>query len=120
MTDRVYYRSTLTGQRGFLVETQEGARIQFDQRDKELVKFTHEWQPEQIRPKLNRIQCSRIAWAADRELAQWLGDPQDKRKDWLNIDDDKRIDFAHNGPNAGRERIRLYRAIMEALECSDD
>lgn len=116
----VYYRSNLTGQRGVLVETTEGPRIQFDNRDKELVKFTHEWQPEQVRAKMTRMQASRIAWAADRELAQLLGDPQDKRRDWLNIDDEVRIDFAARGPNAGEVRCNLYRAIMEAVKCSDD
>ena len=119
MTEKVYYRSNVTGIRGWLVEGNDGPRIRLDQLDPETVRFTNEWQPETIRPPLNRMQASRIAWAADRELARWLGEPVDNRKDWITIDDDKRIDFAERGPNAGAQRRRVWKAIMEALECSE-
>lgn len=121
MKDLVYYRSSLSGQRGYLIETAEGPKIQHDTpRERTIVKFTSEWQPEIQRPPMNRVQACRVAYAADRELSRWFGDPVDSRKDWMNIDDDKRIDFCKNGPDAGNtDRQRVFAFILEALGCSD-
>ena len=116
MTDRVYYRSIHTGQRGYLVETDDGPRIRYDSQTKKVVTFDpREWQPEVVRGPMTRMQAARIAWGADREFANYLRDPEAQRKEWLNLDDETRIDFAKYGPDAGRERQDLFYAIMNAL-----
>jgi hypothetical protein len=121
LAERVYYRSTLNGQRGYLVETEMGERIRHDNpHEAKIVKFTQDWQPEAVRPPLNRMQVARVAYAADRVLAMWLGDPVDIRKDWMSIDDEERITFMKCGPAATGKRLDCFLAIMESLECNEN
>ena len=119
-SERVYYRSTHTGQRGYLVDTPEGPKIRHDSlRHVKIVAFDRTWQSESIRPDINRMQAAQVAYAADRSLARWLGDAIDSRKDWANLDDDDRIDFAENGPDQPGKRQVMFAAIMQALGCEN-
>lgn len=95
---RLYYRHVTQGHLGYLVQKDGRDYIQFDRVGEPVLRhFKHEeWIAEAEPRPLSDIAIARIAYEADRALCRALGMPQ--TKDWLNLHDDERVSFLHNGP----------------------
>jgi len=116
---RIWYRSTITGERGWLVEEAGKRFIHPDRVGKvDLEVCDTEWIPEQIRPKINRMQAAQVAWDADKVLRKWLGVAVGTRDEWMNMREADRILYAQRGPKDDDGiRHALFLAIMKALGC---
>jgi len=113
---RVYYRSSRTGDLGFMV-TREGVdAIQLDRPNEEILRpFTvAEWQPEQASSGMSRVQMAHVAFAADCALCRCMGEHDLAKRDWLSMREEARIKFSERGPSGG-VRKRVFDAILGVL-----
>lgn len=107
---RLYYRHVRDGSLGYLVQKDGRDFIQFDRVGEPVLKvFKHDdWIAEAEPRPLSDVAVARIAYEADRAYCRALGMPN--VKDWLNLLDDERVAFMHNGPPSA-VRQGLYHVI---------
>jgi hypothetical protein len=119
--EREWYSHRQTGDRGWLVERDGRKMVHLDRKDQggfeELRPFDENSWEKRVEPKvLIRNQAAQIAWAADRQLMQFLGKPQEAKMKWLELHENKRIAWVARGPGTTGARQRLFDAIMGSLE----
>lgn len=119
VAEKLWYRNTRTGDLGYLVEEGEGkCHIHLDRFSDDAIRpFTPGlWEPEEVRKPLTRYQCAWIAFETDKLLCRMIGKPTESKKEWLNLTDAARTQFAASGPDDGGIRDFLFDAIMQSLE----
>ena len=117
--ERVWYRHTTTGERGWKVRRDGKTKVRRDlgpEIDQCLPFNKRDWAPmKELRP-LTGHHLGEISYSADRVLVKAL----DGRSppEWLNLSDTQKIDFKDNGPpaDAEPERMEVFRVIQKALE----
>ena len=119
--ERQWYTHRQTGDLGWVVQRDGRQMIHLDRKDQggfeELRPFDENSWEKKVEPKaLIRNQAAQIAWAADRQLMQFLGKPQEAKMKWLELPEQKRIGWVDRGPGTRGARQRLYDAIMASLE----
>jgi hypothetical protein len=115
--DRVYYRSNVTGERGFLVTRNGEQRVKMDRPGEELTRrLDTEWKSERVPVSMTDMQKVQVAWATDQVFCRVLGNRAANKKEWLSMSPDERISFLENGPGDSGRRDALFLAIMGALK----
>ena len=116
-SERVYYRSSVDGQRAYVVRRNDEECLRLDRPGEELIrKKDGTWKlDEQLYP-LTAHQLAKVAWVADKALCACIGEHTESKKDWLNTPERERIRFMKEGPDMGNIRDQLYTAIMTSLK----
>ena len=111
---RSYWRSTVNGEKGYLVQRDGREYIRIDQPGDTVERNFRpsDWIPEVEHRPLSPMSMARVAWAADQELCVGLG--IHAAKAWINTPESARIRFMEQGPD-GTARRAVYDAIMGAL-----
>jgi hypothetical protein len=114
--EKEYYRHSERGDLGWLVEKEGHLMIQLDRPGEQLVAYSPQmWVLDTHVAHLSRLQIATVAYAADMQLAYHTG--VGKRKEWLNLTEDQRIEWMRNGPPVAHVlRRRVYLAVLEALK----
>lgn len=113
---KTWYRSTVTGDRGYLVEEDGVQYIDLD-RPMEQVRRRYdakEWMVDKDDRPLNVSQMAQIPFAADSALCRVLGYHHKHKGEWANLSDQQRIAWIQDGPETGVRR-ELYEAVMGAI-----
>ena len=117
--ERTYYRSQGSADRGWLVRRDGIDCIRLDRPMQDISRpyKAHEWLPEKEQHPLAPIAKAKIAFALDHELCQAIGLIKNSRKGWLDLTDDKKVEFMERGPAAGPDiRLKMYALVMEGLK----
>jgi hypothetical protein len=117
---RVYYRHTLTGDRGFHVMRGGKPHVRYDNpmMDRTVPFNPRDWQPETAAESqpLTIAALGRVAFEADRALCLALGLHRESRKEWLQMPESERVDFMMKGPaSAHPDRAKLFSLVMHGL-----
>lgn len=117
IAERTFFRSTANGDRGWLVRREGIYSIKLDRPMQDIIRpyRAHEWSQEKQSWPMQKIDKARIAFAADKELCKAIGLLTGTRTTWLDLTDEKRIEWMENGPSRPDIRIKLHTMIMEAL-----
>lgn len=114
--DRVYYRHVIEGSRGYEVVRDGKTYIRLDRAAEEILRVLNaDWIIDhEVRP-MTRAQAAQVALAADKQLCVTLGIFPDAKRSWLEMKEERRLDFMHNGPR-GRDQIPgLRKALFDAV-----
>jgi hypothetical protein len=116
-SERVWFRSTKSGNRGYLVKRDGKDMIHLDvNNDYHVVPMSSEWQPDRVAAKMSPMQRAQVAYAADCELRKYTGERDGRHREWNTMLDEDRISFMDHGPaKASRIRVQLWKAIMETI-----
>ncbi len=115
--ERHYYRSTTTGDLGFMI-TQEGQPfIMLDRPNERIIKpwRKHEWIVELEHRPMTEAQIAQVAFEADKKLCLLLGMHDKATREWMSLYEEQRIEWTTDGPKGNRYREHLYRSIMDVL-----
>ena len=118
-SERTYYRSTSSGDLGYLVRRGGEDKIRLDRPMEEIIRplRENEWQREQEFRPFARAQVAAIAFETDKLLCKMLGLHKEGKAEWLSLKDDDRIAFMQDGPAGGNPLRRdLYLAIRGILD----
>lgn len=117
-SERQWYRSASTSDRGWLVRRDGMSFIRLDRPSQELLRpfRDHDWIAEVEHRPLTPHQVSEVCFAADRALCKVLGMHDLARKEWMTLTDRERIDFTANGPGGEPRRRSAYLALRVKLE----
>ena len=116
-SERVYYRSSLDGQRAYVVRRNDQECLRLDRPGEELLRPKDAtWRLDTQTYPLTRHQLAKVAWVADKALCACIGEHQESKKEWLNTPERERIRFMKDGPDEGNIRDQLYSAIMDSLK----
>lgn len=116
--ERVYYRNTMTGDRGYLVRRGGRDVIRLDRPNEEIIHTLSpaQWRVDKEHRPLTDMQLAQVAYAADERLCFFLGEHDPSRKDWIDLSDKERIRWMRKGaPPDPRVRQVLWHKIMETL-----
>lgn len=117
MTTREWYRSTMTGDRGYR-ETRDGIDyVILDRPGVEIIKRykEKEWTKDvEVRP-LSRIAIAQVAHAADHNLCRVLGHLHSS-KEWIDLTGNQRVRWMNTGPQKSSIRRRLFNYVKVAIE----
>lgn len=119
MGERVYYRSTVTGDKAYLVRREGKDHIKLDRPMEDICRpfKPTDWIKEESHAPLARAHIVQVAFEADRRLCPFLGLHLEARKEWLSLRDEERIQWLEDGPKTkNAARRRLWKQIMVALE----
>lgn len=120
---RTWYRNDTTGDRGFFVRVDGIDQIQLD-RPNEVIRrpfISGEWNVEEEHRPLTLAQLGKVAFVADKELMQALGEHELSRREWHALTDLHRSKWMNHGPQPdsqphGRLRHDLWRNLMMVLK----
>ena len=122
VTDRIYYRNTTTGEKGWLV-SRDGKQFMQLNRPAEEILLPYrptEWVPERDSRPLTRQQIAQVAFEADKKLCLFLGLHKESRRQWLSMTDEDRIEWCENGPlpdcESGLMRTIVFGVVLESLK----
>ncbi len=107
------YRSTTTGDRGYLVEVDGKKYIDLDRpshSSRRLYKERDWIKEDEHRPLLPQ-QIWHVYFQAEKYLRIALGDPKGNKMDWMMMDNNTRGEWVREEPEH-----RLLRTVREALE----
>jgi hypothetical protein len=116
--ERVYYRSRISGDLGYLCRYDGQECVQLDRPNEPIpVRFKEfEWQKVEIKRRLLPEHAACIAYRADQELCRYVGMHARAKLDWRSLSDDERAEWVKSGPKGSPLlRQRLFGAIVEAL-----
>lgn len=116
--ERQYYRSTDTGDLGWLVRREGKDRIRLDRANQEIIRpfddgkwiEDREWRP------FSRTQVSKLLFEIDRQMCLLLGLHKEAKRDWLSLKDADRIEWMKSGPGPGNLRAKVYEAVLAELK----
>lgn len=116
--ERTWYRSTQTGDRGYLVRRDGKDRVRLDRPNEDIHRPLNgdDWALDEDYRPYTRFQVSHLAWQTDRLLLRMMGLPNDSRLDWSTLSEEKRMKFMKSGPEDDGLRSELWSAIMGVLE----
>lgn len=114
---RRYYRSTQTGDLGYVVMREGKERIRLHRGSQEIIKVFDEgeWAEERDFRPFSKHQVDRVCFEADKALCGMLNLHKESKRDWLNLRDAERIEWGKIGPGPGSLRSDLYVAIQSVL-----
>lgn len=117
-SERVWYRSNKTGQRGYLIQQDGKDMVHLDHpNDYHVVPMSSEWQPDNAVAKLSPMQRAQVAYAADCVLRKFVGEADGRTGEWSMLSDAERIEFVDHGPKkANGIRKALWASILEELK----
>lgn len=114
---RVYYRHVMTGDRAYAVVEDGQTRLKLDRAGEPFTRrLDGNWEQETEHRPLLRYQLWKVAFESDKALCAALGLIPLSKRDWLNLTDEKRIEWGKEGPKTNPLRQRLFAAVMAALE----
>ena len=117
-SERVYFRSKATGDRGYVVRREGREVIRLDRPMQEIIfPKTGDWIEDETATLILPMQAVQVAFAADRQACLALGLHGDSRVTWQDLTDAKRIDFAKYGPSDKEHPMReaVYVALRDAM-----
>lgn len=116
--EREYYRSKMTGDRGWLVRREGKDLIRLDRPMEELLRPLHGWQRDEEALLLPASQAAQVAFEADRALCRIYGLHAEARKTWADLKDKERIAFINDGIDDREHPVRseVYTAIATAMK----
>lgn len=115
--ERKYYRSSVDGQLGYLVERDGKHFIKLDRPQEEILRPWSEgnsWIPEVEKRPLSKAQVAKICFDADKAYCQAVGVFLPKR-DWLDLSDKQRILWMESGPKDA-VRAAIWTGLNMILE----
>lgn len=118
--ERIYYRHTQTGDRGYLVEVNGEKHIKYDRPyDPTTMPFNG---PEAARWELDKHpepfslgQAIQPVFEADRALCNILGLYGEGRRSWQSMTEKDRVKFILEGPKEPPIRVVVYKALRKIL-----
>jgi hypothetical protein len=109
-------RHQTTGELGYMVRRGGLEAVRLDRPMQEILrKPSSDWQPEEAHRPLAEAHVARVAFEADKALAQALGDHAGVRRNWADMSDAERLKWMRNGP-PGLVRAKLRDGIYALLE----
>lgn len=116
MSSRRWYRSSVTGERGFLVTNEGKAFIQLDNpRQVSLRPMGPEWTEDSEARPLMKAALAAVAFSADVALCAGLGIPVKKTK-WHELTQEEKMRWLTLPPPGNPARRLLFRVITEGLK----
>lgn len=117
INDRIYFRSSSNGERGWMVRRDGIDCIKLDRPMQDISRpyKEGEWSREKQHWPMTEMDKARVTFAADKELCKAIGLFQGSRVTWLDLTDEKRVEWATNGPEKPDIRVKLHATIMECL-----
>lgn len=116
-SERTYYRSTLDGQRAYIVKVDGEEMLRLDRPGEEIYrKLNGEWKPDAQAYLASAHQIAKVAFIADCALCGVIGEHPQSKRDWLNVKEKERIRFMKEGPGVGGIRDELFAAITKCLK----
>lgn len=114
---RVWYRSAVTGDRGWMVIRDGVDSIKLDRPNQEIVRpyYSSEWAAEKEHRPMTIAQVAQVAFAADRQLCTALQLYGQGKTQWIDLPEEKKIRWYNEGPK-NPVRAKLYLAVRKALE----
>lgn len=116
---RTYYRHAGTKDLGWMVRRGGRQMIRLDRGPhvEVLRPFTEsEWVPDKEHRPLNRIQVAKVCFAADKELCMALGLHKEGKREWIDLSQEDRKHWMHDGPATPKVREVVFERIRDALE----
>lgn len=117
INERTFYRSTANGDRGWMVRREGRDCIKLDRPMQDIYRpfKESEWSKEKQHHPMAPMAKAQIAFAADKELCKAIGLFTGSRTTWLDLTDEKRVEWMTKGPERPELRIKLFAMIMECL-----
>ena len=114
--ERVWYRHSQTGDRGYHVRRQGRDMVRLDRPNEEITRPMSGslWSVDKDHRPLTRMHTARIAFGCDSLLRQALGSMRGE-KDWNNLSEKQRIFWMNEGPEIPLINAQLYAAVMLVL-----
>lgn len=115
--ERDWYRSSVTGDRGYKVVWQGVECIRLDRPGEHMRKLGPEWITDSdVRP-IRAVDLAQVVLAADRATCAAIGMHQARPKEWLSMTDRDRALWIEMGPpTTDPVRLAVYEAIKSALQ----
>ncbi len=114
--ERKYYRSSFSGQRGYLVRRAGEDCIRLDRPMEEIIsRLDGSWVLDAKLHVMSRHAAAKIAYIADQALCRATGEYGSK-KEWIDLHDKERIRFMKDGPDVGGFRDEFYKGVMGLLK----
>jgi hypothetical protein len=114
--DKQYVHHVTTGDRGTIVETDEGLFVRLDRVNQEILKpyHEHEWIPEESHRPMTMHSAGQVSYEADMALRRALGMPRGG-PEWISLREPDKLRWIRKGPQDRGPREKLYKAIRKAL-----
>lgn len=77
-------------------------------------KLSAEWVPDKEHRPITSAQIAQVCFEADKALCKFIGLPENARKTWIDLHEDKRREWIQEGPTKGI-RGEMGKAIREVL-----
>jgi hypothetical protein len=116
--ERFWYRHVTTGDVGYLVRRGGKSMIRFDRVNEEILRpfNKNEWVEDRDFRPMTQSQVSQVCFEADKMFCRALGLADAGRREWLNLSDDKRIEWMNRGPSHDQRRHGLWSVMMTYLK----
>lgn len=113
--ERKYYRSSVDGQRGWLVRRDGKDCIRLDRPMEDLCVPLAGWKEDRQAHVMSPHAAAKIAYIADQALCSATGEYFPK-KEWIDLSDKERIRFMKDGPDVGGFRDEFHLGIRKLLK----
>lgn len=114
--ERKYYRSTVDGQRGWLVRREGQDRVRLDRPMEDYhVKLDQTWVSDVQQHPMSAHAAAKIAYIADQALCGAIGEFAPK-KAWIDLSDKERVRFMKDGPDVGGFRDEFHKGVKDLLK----
>ena len=113
--ERKYYRNSVDGQRGWLVQRNGKDCIRVDRPMEDLCVPMTGWREDRQAHAMSPHAAAKIAYIADQALCAATGEYFPK-KEWIDLSDKERIRFMKDGPDVGGFRDEVYLGIKALLK----
>ncbi len=113
--EKEWYREVVSGQRGWKVIRNGEPRIRLDYKEDIHKKLSAEWTPDNEKRDMTPAQVAQVCFEADKKLCFFIGLPENSRKLWIDLHEEKRRQWIEAGPTAHPLRRAVNQAIREAI-----
>ncbi len=114
--ERKYYRSSVDGQRGYLVRREGKDCVRLDRPMEELIsQLDGSWILDAKLHVMSPHAAAKIAYIADQALCKATGE-YGAKEEWIDLRDKERIRFRKDGPDVGGFLDEFFKGIMALLK----
>lgn len=117
LSERVYYRHTQTGDRGYAVRREGRDGIRKDRPMIDEVSFNlGDWKRElDNTDRFSDVQVAQICFEADKKLCWALGHPELAKREWRDMTEKQRVSWLKDGPSKRSPDFERRASLREAI-----